>query len=176
MTFQSENSWLPHKKFGKNNHYPVVMSRLNEFWKTKSMHHDKSKNLPHANANMRSPNVSTQQYWTCLREFEVTTQATEDMNLIKYNLLDMARFSRINWVYSAKFEKVCTIFSFLWCARRGRWKRQFTIQLWIILKLATEESKFYAQIFIHTTKYHFGDKITLNTIEHAWSIHLDCTF
>ena len=127
MTFQSENSRLPHKKFGKNNHYPVVMSRLNEFWKTKSMHHDKSKNLPHANANMRSPNVSTQQYWTWLREFWVTTQATEDMNLIKYNLLDMARFSRINWVYSAKFEKVCTIFSFLWCARRGRWKRQFTI-------------------------------------------------
>ena len=31
MTFQSENSRLPHKKFGKNNHYPVVMSRLNEF-------------------------------------------------------------------------------------------------------------------------------------------------
>ena len=44
---------------------------------------------------------------------------------------------------------------------------QFNYEFRIILKLATEESKFYAQIIIHTTKYHFRNKITPNTIEHA---------
>ena len=60
------------------------------------MHHDQSKDLLHVHANMRSLNVDTQQNWTWLREFKVTIQAVEDMNLIKYNLLDMAGSSRIN--------------------------------------------------------------------------------
>ena len=50
---------------------------------------------------------------------------------------------------------------------RGVGDENDNLQLWIILKLATEESKFYAQIIIHTTKYHFRDKIIPNTIEHA---------
>ena len=116
-----------HKKFGKNNHYPVVMSRLNKFWKTKSisMHHDQSKNLLHVNANMRTLNVDTQQNWTWLREFKVTIQAVEDMNLIKYNLLDMAGSSRINWVYSAKvWRGLQNVLIFVMCAA---WEMKTTI-------------------------------------------------